>query len=1094
MAGASSDPLIRRSACWALMLAWCVGGIAAAQGPALSPAGAMPAETAPQYVPPPPGAPGSAVPYRPATPENIGPPSAAAAPLPGETRVVDIVFDGMHSTRRNQLPKLGTRQNEIYDPQIVEDDVRKLMKSRKFIDVRADFQNTPAGVVVIFRIVERPIIQDIIVVGNQGVLSSTLIGKTDLKKGDGMDPYSIKEARDKLEAYYAEHGWDRARVTIIEGNKPGDRRAVFLIDEGRAQKIWWTKFVGNTIVTSGRLRTQIDTKPPIGWVFKGYADRKKIDEDVSKLTAYYRGLGFFQATVGRELDVDAKQTWVTPTFVINEGPRYKIRTVSCNGNDKIGTDKLTKDLKLTSGQWFNQGAMNHDLNIVRDLYGGKGYVFADIQPDPRLLEGQPEMDLIYNIKEGNRYRVGKININIQGDSTHTHSSTIYDRLAIYPGDVIDTRKLRSAERRLKASQIFATDPTKGPKITFSPANGDDPDKAIADRPDGRKRFGAMGGSSSSSPSSDNYRGQSPDASDGRDVFVSVNVDGTLLPGFDRRPDLDPMPVEAASPQRTASQDDDAWIDDDVWQRIAGQIQTTQVTPSNRQPIVRGQSPDAAQPNQTMVVRGQAPSGGWAMQPTDPDSMSRVARYQPDPTNPAGYPPTSYGPPTAAPQYTKPQYAQPAAYPAAGSTNANSGTYAAPPGQPNAYIAAPAYGAPPAAAPSADGYPRMAQLPGGGIAPEQVPAGPGQIVEGPQPYVNVEPSLPFDVYTNETQTGKLMVGVGVNSDAGLIGNIVIDEQNFDINRWPSSWEDFRDGTAFRGMGERFRVEASPGTVVQRYVISFQNPYLFDTPVSFSTSGSYFTRIYDNWSEARVGGRVGLGYFFTPDLAGNVGLRAENIRIYNPTVPTPPELEKVLGHNRAYGVSTGISHDTRDNGFLPTEGHLIRVNYEQVFGTYTYPQVTLEGRQYYKIAERPDGSGRHVLGLGSQIGFSGGNTPIYDEFFAGGFSTLRGFTFRGASPLDEGVEVGRNFEWLNSAEYIFPITADDVVRGVAFVDYGTVERDTEVKWRDYRIAPGLGLRISIPALGPAPIALDFAVPIHHAPGDREEIFSFFVGLAR
>jgi outer membrane protein insertion porin family len=67
-------------------------------------------------------------------------------------------------------------------------------------------------------------------------------------------------------------------------------------------------------------------------------------------------------------------------------------------------------------------------------------------------------------------------------------------------------------------------------------------------------------------------------------------------------------------------------------------------------------------------------------------------------------------------------------------------------------------------------------------------------------------------------------------------------------------------------------------------------------------------------------------------------------------------------------------------------------------------------------------------------------------------------------------------------------------VAFVDFGTVERNTEVKWQDFRISPCLGLRISIPALGPAPIALDFAVPIHHAPGDREEIFSFFVGLAR
>ena len=45
-----------------------------------------------------------------------------------------------------------------------------------------------------------------------------------------------------------------------------------------------------------------------------------------------------------------------------------------------------------------------------------------------------------------------------------------------------------------------------------------------------------------------------------------------------------------------------------------------------------------------------------------------------------------------------------------------------------------------------------------------------------------------------------------------------------------------------------------------------------------------------------------------------------------------------------------------------------------------------------------------------------------------------------------------------------------------------------------APGPGLRIHIPAMGPAPIALDFAVPVHKAPGDRLQDFNFFMGFNR
>ena len=130
-------------------------------------------------------------------------------------------------------------------------------------------------------------------------------------------------------------------------------------------------------------------------------------------------------------------------------------------------------------------------------------------------------------------------------------------------------------------------------------------------------------------------------------------------------------------------------------------------------------------------------------------------------------------------------------------------------------------------------------------------------------------------------------------------------------------------------------------------------------------------------------------------------------------------------------------------------------------------------------------------------SGPDTPAYDNFFAGGYNTLRGFTFRGASPRQAGPNgqlavVGGPFQWLNTIEYLFPITADDTLRGVIFTDFGTVESSVAIN--NMRVAPGFGLRITLPAMGPAPIALDFAVPVVAAPFDSEQLFSFFVGFAR
>jgi outer membrane protein insertion porin family len=49
-------------------------------------------------------------------------------------------------------------------------------------------------------------------------------------------------------------------------------------------------------------------------------------------------------------------------------------------------------------------------------------------------------------------------------------------------------------------------------------------------------------------------------------------------------------------------------------------------------------------------------------------------------------------------------------------------------------------------------------------------------------------------------------------------------------------------------------------------------------------------------------------------------------------------------------------------------------------------------------------------------------------------------------------------------------------------------------DFRVAPGLGLRVTVPAMGPAPIALDFAFPVSEAPFDDEQVFSFSLGFSR
>jgi outer membrane protein insertion porin family len=505
------------------------------------------------------------------------------------------------------------------------------------------------------------------------------------------------------------------------------------------------------------------------------------------------------------------------------------------------------------------------------------------------------------------------------------------------------------------------------------------------------------------------------------------------------------------------------------------------------PAVRQQFPKSVRPNSVRPGHNASYAPGTSRQSsqlspaTNPSSSGFVTRGQ----NASGY---AY-PPASAGQS------------AFGNGNGRGGVR---PVQYESVQPSPAYGTPPGASTvppagptqpgaGAPGNPPWLEggAPGITVPPYADPVWSESAVDpGPQNYADMIANV------QETHTGQFMFGVGVNSDAGLTGQITIQERNFDVFRPPTSWEDFTNGTAWRGGGQGFRAEAMPGTQVQRYMVSLGEPYLFGTNVSFNVSGFFYDRLYFDWDEQRYGGRISFGYRLTPDLSVSTALRAENVDIRDPRVLGVPELDDALGNHDLFSGRISVSQDKRDRYFAPTAGHFIEMSFEQVFGDYDYSRADIDVRKYFLIRERPDTSGRHTLALNMSAGFTGADTPIFENYFAGGYSTIRGFNFRGASPkaMPEGVIVGGRFRFLASAEYMFPITADDMLRMAVFCDAGTVESDIEMRSENFRVAPGFGLRIFVPAMGPAPIALDFAFPVMKSQFDDTQVFSFFVGMGR
>jgi outer membrane protein insertion porin family len=372
-------------------------------------------------------------------------------------------------------------------------------------------------------------------------------------------------------------------------------------------------------------------------------------------------------------------------------------------------------------------------------------------------------------------------------------------------------------------------------------------------------------------------------------------------------------------------------------------------------------------------------------------------------------------------------------------------------------------------------------------------------DGPPPEVNVldrEGDAEFkdiEIKVNEANTGSLIFGVGVNSNTGLIGSIVLNERNFDLFNPPTSLQDFLNGRAWRGAGQNFRITAMPGYIMQMYDASFIEPFLFDTRNSLHEDMYFRMMFFNEYEEQRTGNRLTIGRQLNRFWNVAIGTRVENVNVGNLPTGDPVDYTSVEGNNFQIGFPLTITRDSRDSLLRPTQGSQIQASYEELTGKFTFGVFNLLLNKFFTTFHRPDGSGRQVLVYRGQFGLASSQTPVYERFFAGGFTTIRGFQWRDVGPNVNGFFTGGDMLLLNSLEYQVPVTANDQIFLVGFVDSGTVSRRI-TDFENYAVSVGFGVRFTVPMLGPVPIALDFGFPVVKPAGDVTQVFNFWMGFSR
>ena len=397
----------------------------------------------------------------------------------GDLVISEIRVVGNSSITAEQVRgKIKSREGRPFDRNTIEADLKAIVATHWFADVNYTIEKDASGRVnVTFMVRELPILTSVEFRGMTKLKLKDLQETTGLKKGARADMVRAQLAVNQIKQLYQEKGYERAEVKLLEGGKAGDTKVVFQIFEGPKFKVGSIEFVGNTFVSDAVLQTRITSKTATLGIIGGTYQRDLIDEDRRKLMEYYQSNGFLDVDVRVHARSGSSLGDQHVQFVISEGVRFKVRNVVFEGNKQIATEKLRKDLKLHSGETFNDGLREADRKSIEIQYFEIGCIDTKVMPEPKVTEQPGVVDLIYKIEEGRPYILGEI---IVKGNARTKDKVVRREAimaGLLPGEPLRLNRLDLFKQRLVNQQYWVQDPQMGRPMDIRPTN-----KRAGDRP------------------------------------------------------------------------------------------------------------------------------------------------------------------------------------------------------------------------------------------------------------------------------------------------------------------------------------------------------------------------------------------------------------------------------------------------------------------------------------------------------------------------------------------------------------------------------------------------------------------------------------
>lgn len=396
-------------------------------------------------------------------------PSVARA----EDLITNISVEGSQRVEPDTIRSYLTVQpGQPFDPDQIDRSLKNLFSTGLFADVTLSRR----GSALVVKVAENPSINEVAFEGNKRLKDEDLKNEVQSRARAVYTRTKVQNDVQRLVEVYRRSGYFSASVTpkIIQLDQ-NRVNLVFEINEGTRTLVRSINFIGNTHFTDSRLNEEILTRASRWYRFLSTSDvydPDRIEADKELLRRFYLSKGYADFRVVSavaELEPDNKGFFIT--FTLDEGERYKLGTVDIKTQLKdVDPESLRSQVTSVGGDWYDATKVEDSVTNLTKALNDRQFAFVDIHPDVQRDRATRTVNLTYNLNEGPRVYVERININ---GNMRTQDRVIRREMQLVEGDPFNRSKLQKSEQDIKDLGFFES-------VKVDVSQGSAPDRAVID--------------------------------------------------------------------------------------------------------------------------------------------------------------------------------------------------------------------------------------------------------------------------------------------------------------------------------------------------------------------------------------------------------------------------------------------------------------------------------------------------------------------------------------------------------------------------------------------------------------------------------------